>query len=188
MRLSPTTRPSPPQSLPATSAHINSQPRAMFAGCACANWGGRWDSNPRRPGSQPGALPAELRPPSSRAPALSMACARPEPFGKPAMILQITRAAPCAHQPGSPREASPARGARSIYEWGGMGISERPEGLGPPITVCFHSGSPQVSPFSLPRRIREAEAWQHRPVRTGFVGVVARGCGRQTVLRAAPGA
>ena len=26
-------------------------------------WGGRWDSNPRRPGSQPGALPAELRPP-----------------------------------------------------------------------------------------------------------------------------
>ncbi len=28
-----------------------------------ANWGGRWDSNPRRPGSQPGALPAELRPP-----------------------------------------------------------------------------------------------------------------------------
>ena len=28
-----------------------------------ANWGGRWDSNPRRPGSQPGALPTELRPP-----------------------------------------------------------------------------------------------------------------------------
>ncbi len=28
-------------------------------------WGGRWDSNPRRPGSQPGALPAELRPPLS---------------------------------------------------------------------------------------------------------------------------
>ena len=27
-------------------------------------WGGRWDSNPRRPGSQPGALPTELRPPS----------------------------------------------------------------------------------------------------------------------------
>ena len=27
------------------------------------NWGGRWDSNPRRPGSQPGALPTELRPP-----------------------------------------------------------------------------------------------------------------------------
>ena len=26
-------------------------------------WGGRWDSNPRRPGSQPGALPTELRPP-----------------------------------------------------------------------------------------------------------------------------
>jgi hypothetical protein len=28
-------------------------------------WGGRWDSNPRRPESQSGALPAELRPPSS---------------------------------------------------------------------------------------------------------------------------
>ena len=28
-------------------------------------WGGRWDSNPRQPGSQPGALPAELRPPST---------------------------------------------------------------------------------------------------------------------------
>ena len=28
-----------------------------------AMWGGRWDSNPRRPGSQPGALPTELRPP-----------------------------------------------------------------------------------------------------------------------------
>ena len=27
-------------------------------------WGGRWDSNPRQPRSQPGALPAELRPPS----------------------------------------------------------------------------------------------------------------------------
>jgi hypothetical protein len=30
------------------------------------NWGGRWDSNPRRPESQSGALPTELRPPSSR--------------------------------------------------------------------------------------------------------------------------
>ena len=29
------------------------------------NWGGRRDSNPRRPESQSGALPAELRPPSS---------------------------------------------------------------------------------------------------------------------------
>jgi hypothetical protein len=28
-------------------------------------WGGRWDSNPRQPGSQPGALPTELRPPWS---------------------------------------------------------------------------------------------------------------------------
>ena len=27
------------------------------------NWGGRWDSNPRRPESQSGALPTELRPP-----------------------------------------------------------------------------------------------------------------------------
>ncbi len=27
-------------------------------------WGGRWDSNPRRPESQSGALPTELRPPS----------------------------------------------------------------------------------------------------------------------------
>ncbi len=26
-------------------------------------WGERWDSNPRQPGSQPGALPTELRPP-----------------------------------------------------------------------------------------------------------------------------
>ncbi len=30
------------------------------------DWGGRWDSNPRRPGSQPGALPTELRPPFVR--------------------------------------------------------------------------------------------------------------------------
>ncbi len=29
-------------------------------------WGGRWDSNPRRPESQSGALPTELRPPASR--------------------------------------------------------------------------------------------------------------------------
>ena len=29
-------------------------------------WGGRWDSNPRQPRSQPGALPAELRPPLSK--------------------------------------------------------------------------------------------------------------------------
>jgi hypothetical protein len=29
------------------------------------DWGGRWDSNPRRPESQSGALPTELRPPSS---------------------------------------------------------------------------------------------------------------------------
>ncbi len=28
-------------------------------------WGGRWDSNPRRPESQSGALPTELRPPWS---------------------------------------------------------------------------------------------------------------------------
>ena len=34
-------------------------------------WGGRWDSNPRRPESQSGALPAELRPPSSRTTKLS---------------------------------------------------------------------------------------------------------------------
>ena len=27
------------------------------------NWGGRWGLNPRPPGSQPGALPTELRPP-----------------------------------------------------------------------------------------------------------------------------
>lgn len=26
-------------------------------------WGERWDSNPRQPGSQPGALPTELRSP-----------------------------------------------------------------------------------------------------------------------------
>src|SRR5689334_1844251 len=30
---------------------------------AAGNWGGRWDSNPRQPRSQPGALPTELRPP-----------------------------------------------------------------------------------------------------------------------------
>jgi hypothetical protein len=29
-------------------------------------WGERWDSNPRHPGPQPGALPAELRPPWPR--------------------------------------------------------------------------------------------------------------------------
>src|SRR5262249_40869332 len=28
-------------------------------------WGERWDFNPRHPGPQPGALPTELRPPSS---------------------------------------------------------------------------------------------------------------------------
>ena len=28
-------------------------------------WGGRWDSNPRRPEPQSGALPSELRPPSN---------------------------------------------------------------------------------------------------------------------------
>ena len=26
-------------------------------------WGGRWDSNPRQPETQSGALPTELRPP-----------------------------------------------------------------------------------------------------------------------------
>jgi hypothetical protein len=36
------------------------------------NWGGRWDSNPRQPGSQPGALPTELRPPSG--PRARLAC------------------------------------------------------------------------------------------------------------------
>jgi hypothetical protein len=34
-----------------------------YKGAPTRKWGGRWDSNPRRPGSQPGALPAELRPP-----------------------------------------------------------------------------------------------------------------------------
>ncbi len=29
----------------------------------CCKWGERWDSNPRQPGSQPGALPTELRSP-----------------------------------------------------------------------------------------------------------------------------
>ena len=39
----------------------------VVAGCPIIDlkWGGRWDSNPRRPESQSGALPAELRPPSS---------------------------------------------------------------------------------------------------------------------------
>ncbi len=32
---------------------------------AASIWGERWDSNPRRPESQSGALPTELRPPSS---------------------------------------------------------------------------------------------------------------------------
>ena len=30
---------------------------------ALERWGGRWGSNPRPPGPQPGALPTELRPP-----------------------------------------------------------------------------------------------------------------------------
>jgi hypothetical protein len=42
---------------------------ARSFGCQTINestkWGGRRDSNPRRPESQSGALPAELRPPSS---------------------------------------------------------------------------------------------------------------------------
>jgi hypothetical protein len=40
-------------------------------------WGGRWDSNPRRPESQSGALPAELRPPSSEQ--TGSALAQPSP-------------------------------------------------------------------------------------------------------------
>ena len=36
-------------------------------------WGGRWDSNPRQPRSQPGALPTELRPPSNKPVVASMA-------------------------------------------------------------------------------------------------------------------
>ena len=49
-------------------------------------WGERWDSNPRRPGSQPGALPAELRPPRFRP--TGQPAPRP---GQPAMIPDIPR-------------------------------------------------------------------------------------------------
>src|SRR5439155_3405902 len=42
--------------LPIRSVHYRGEP---------AEWGGRWDSNPRQPESQSGTLPAELRPPST---------------------------------------------------------------------------------------------------------------------------
>ena len=45
---------------PKSSASTNS---ATFANYFRTIWGERWDSNPRQPGSQPGALPTELRPP-----------------------------------------------------------------------------------------------------------------------------
>ena len=42
------------------------------------NWGERWDSNPRRPESQSGALPTELRPPSKKPPPVAtLRLARP---------------------------------------------------------------------------------------------------------------
>jgi hypothetical protein len=37
--------------------------RPRYAHLYSKKWGGRWDSNPRRPESQSGALPTELRPP-----------------------------------------------------------------------------------------------------------------------------
>ena len=40
-------------------------------------WGGRWGSNPRRPESQSGALPAELRPPLKPNTAPALASPRP---------------------------------------------------------------------------------------------------------------
>ena len=36
---------------------------AVPLAAACAKWGGRWDSNPRRLESQSRALPTELQPP-----------------------------------------------------------------------------------------------------------------------------
>jgi hypothetical protein len=43
--------------------------RTIRVDSAGKEWGGRWDSNPRQPGPQPGALPTELRPPSLARPA-----------------------------------------------------------------------------------------------------------------------
>ena len=39
---------------------------ALFVASSAVRWGGRWDSNPRRPEPQSGALPTELRPPWAR--------------------------------------------------------------------------------------------------------------------------
>jgi hypothetical protein len=66
-------------------------------------WGGRWDSNPRRPESQSGALPTELRPPSSNHRLLVCACGAPgritpvpfhgrRPFGPAFRLFKVT---PC---------------------------------------------------------------------------------------------
>ena len=48
---------------PARSASRGISGRTMRRHLA-GNWGERWDSNPRHPRPQPGALPTELRPPS----------------------------------------------------------------------------------------------------------------------------
>ena len=53
---------------------------------AASIWGGRWDSNPRRPESQSGALPTELRPPSPnpRDPQISPSTVLPRAMARPA--------------------------------------------------------------------------------------------------------
>ena len=47
---------------------VDQEPRPKTIGEreALEKWGGRWDSNPRQPRSQPGALPTELRPPLNK--------------------------------------------------------------------------------------------------------------------------
>ena len=64
-----------------SSLKINFHRPTVHLSAPRENWGGRWDSNPRRPGSQPGALPTELRPPlffnCIAAAALHAAMARP---------------------------------------------------------------------------------------------------------------
>src|SRR5580658_2501530 len=79
-------------------------------------WGGRRDSNPRQPGSQPGALPTELRPPSvppraAGVPGRTRTC---DPrLRRPMLYPPELRARPEKR----PWPGPTARGARIIREW-----------------------------------------------------------------------